>query len=241
MSIAFVIALIRKDNSIADIAWGMGFVLVAGLGLFLEKRFTARTALVDLLTLVWGLRLSVYVFIRNRKKGEDFRYAKWRQEWGKWFIVRAYLQVFILQGVLLVLIAYPLILITYSKRAGLNILDFVGTCVWLLGFCFESIGDRQLLAFKRESVNKGKIMDRGLWRYTRHPNYFGEATIWWGIFLIALSAQNGWTALPSPILITFLLLRVSGVVLLEKKYRGNKEYAEYARKTSSFVPWRPKN
>lgn len=241
MSGAFVIALIKKDNSIADIAWGMGFILVAGLGLFLEKKFTARSALVDLLTLVWGLRLSVYVFFRNRKKGEDFRYAKWRQEWGKWFIVRAYLQVFLLQGVLLVPIAYPLILVNYSKRTGLNILDFVGTCVWLLGFCFESIGDHQLLVFKRESVNKSKIMNRGLWRYTRHPNYFGEATIWWGIFLIALSAQNGWTALPSPILMTFLLLRVSGVVMLEKKYRGNQEYAEYARKTSSFIPWRPKN
>lgn len=240
MTIIFGIALVKKDNSIADIAWGFGFILVAALTLFLEKGLTARQVVIAVLVFVWGTRLAVHITARNKGRGEDFRYAEWRRKWGKSFVLRTYLQVFILQGFFLLVIAYPIILVHYSREEGITVLDIIGTLIWTIGFIFEAAGDFQLLQFKRDPMNKGKIMNRGLWKFTRHPNYFGESVMWWGIFLIALSAKNGWTALVSPVLMTFLLLRVSGVVLLEKKYAGNKDYAEYARKTSAFIPWFPK-
>jgi steroid 5-alpha reductase family enzyme len=240
MTVVFVLALARKDNSIVDVAWGIGFILVAMLTFFLEKGYTARQVLASLLVFVWGMRLATHIFIRNRGRGEDFRYAQWRRDWGKWFIPRSFLQIFMLQGILLLVIAYPVMLVNYSQGRGISFLDVLGAAVWLLGFFFESVGDFQLLRFKRKPENKGKIMAQGLWRYTRHPNYFGEAAMWWGVFLIALSVRNGWTALVSPALITFLLLRVSGVIMLEKKYVGSKEYEEYARRTSAFVPWFPR-
>ena len=240
MNLLFVIALIRKDNYIADIAWGIGFILVAALTFFLERGSTPRQILANALVLIWGLRLAAHIFIRNRKRGEDFRYAQWRKNWGKWFLIRSYLQVFILQGILLLVICYQVMLINHSDEGGLTPLDFLGTVGWLAGFLFEAIGDYQLLKFKSKKENKGKVMTLGLWKYTRHPNYFGEATIWWGIFLIALSVKSGWIAILSPVVITTLLLRVSGVTLLEKKYEGNPEYAEYIRKTNVFIPWFPK-
>jgi steroid 5-alpha reductase family enzyme len=146
-----------------------------------------------------------------------------------------------LQGVfLLLLIVTPVILVNRPGDGELRLLDLIGAAVWVLGFLFEAVGDFQLKAFKADPDNKGRIMDRGLWRYTRHSNYFGEAVMWWGIFLIALSAPGGWAAIVSPLVITGLLLRVSGVTLLEKKYAGNPAYADYVRRTSAFVPWFPK-
>jgi steroid 5-alpha reductase family enzyme len=142
-----------------------------------------------------------------------------------------------LQGLLLLIIAYPVMLINHSKEAGIVFLDILGLIIWLEGFFFEAVGDYQLLKFKRKAENKGKIMTQGVWRYTRHPNYYGETAMWWGIFLIALSVRNGWTAFVSPLLITFLLLKVSGITMLEKKYVGNKEFEEYAKRTRAFFPW----
>ena len=240
MTILFFIALTRKDNSLADIGWGIGFILVAALSLWLEPGWTFRQILVSGLVLAWGLRLAVHIILRNRKRGEDFRYAKWRREWGRWFLMRSYLQVFLLQGAILLVIAYPIVLVGHSTERGATLLDLGGIAVWLIGFVFETVGDQQLLRFKRDPSNKDRIITIGLWRYTRHPNYFGEATMWWGLFLIALSVRNGWTAVISPALITFMLLRVSGVTMLEKKYAGNREFEDYARKTSGFIPWFPK-
>jgi len=145
-----------------------------------------------------------------------------------------------LQGFLLLVISYSIILVNYSMETGIKALDIIGLVLWLVGFFFEAVGDYQLIRFKRDEKNKGKIMTQGLWKYTRHPNYFGECVMWWGIFLIALSVKYGWTAIISPLLITLLLLRVSGVVMLEKKYIGNKEFEDYAKKTSAFFPWFPK-
>jgi len=145
-----------------------------------------------------------------------------------------------LRGVFLLLIVTPVILVNRPGDGELRLLDLIGAAVWVLGFLFEAVGDFQLKAFKADPDNKGRIMDRGLWRYTRHSNYFGEAVMWWGIFLIALSAPGGWAAIVSPLVITGLLLRVSGVTLLEKKYAGNPAYADYVRRTSAFVPWFPK-
>ena len=240
MSILFVIALFKRDNSIADIGWGFGFVIVALLTFFLEQGFTARHILVTALVVIWGMRLSTHIYLRNRGKGEDPRYAAWRKNWGNWFVVRSFFQVFILQGLLLLFIAYAIILVNSSSEAGLSALDICGLAVWIIGFLFESIGDLQLKRFIADEQNRGHILNTGLWRYTRHPNYFGEATMWWGIFLIALSVPYGWTAIISPAVITFLLLRVSGVILLEKEFTDNEEFKEYKRRTSAFIPWFPK-
>lgn len=241
MTAVFIIALIKKDNSVVDIAWGIGFILIALLTFFLAERCEVRHILVTVLVVIWGLRLAAHIFIRNRGKGEDFRYAQWRKEWGKLFLLRSFFQIFMLQGFLMLIIAYPLMLVNHSQEPGISFLDGAGFVLWLLGFFFEAGGDCQLARFKRNPENKGKIMKFGLWKYTRHPNYFGETAMWWGIFLIAISVKGGWTAVISPLLITFLLLKVSGVTLLEKKYKGNKEFEEYARRTSSFFPWFPRN
>lgn len=240
MALVFVVALFKKDNSIVDIAWGLGFILVTLLTFFLEKEFFVRHVLVTVLVLIWGIRLTVHIFIRNRGRGEDFRYAQWRREWGKLFVLRSFFQIFMLQGLMLLIIAYPVMLTNHSRETGLSYLDLAGVFLWVKGFFFEVGGDLQLSRFKKNPGNKGKIMSSGLWKYTRHPNYFGETVMWWGIFLIALSVKLGWTAIISPAIITFLLLRVSGVTMLEKKYFGNKDFEEYAGKTNAFIPWFPK-
>ncbi len=240
MSALFLFALWIKDNSIVDIAWGAGFVLVAGATLILGGDSHARPFLVSFLVLVWGGRLAIHVFMRNRGKGEDFRYAQWRRDWGRWIVPRSYLQIFMLQGLFMLLISTPVVLINLGDNPGLSALDAAGLFVWLVGFVFEAVGDHQLKRFKQDPTSRGRIMTRGLWAWTRHPNYFGEAVMWWGIALIALNVQNGWAGLLSPVVITFLLTRVSGVRMLEKKYADNPEFQAYAGRTSAFIPWFPK-
>jgi steroid 5-alpha reductase family enzyme len=237
MAAVFVAALIKKDNSIVDIAWGPGFIVIALLCFFAEKAYQARPILVTGLVIIWAARLAGHIYLRNRGRGEDYRYARWRKDWGKWFILRSFFQVFMLQGLFLLLISYPIMLINYENAKGLSPLDAAGVLVWLGGFFFEVVGDEQLRRFKQREENKGRIMTTGLWRTTRHPNYFGEAAQWWGIFLLALPLPRGWTAVISPLVITFLLLKVSGVTMLEKKYAGNKEFADYAGRTNAFFPW----
>jgi steroid 5-alpha reductase family enzyme len=242
MTVWFVIALIKKDNSVADLAWGLGFVLVAAFT-FLRRGSLFLPLLVTSLVAVWGLRLSLHILFRNRKRGEDPRYAEWRRKWGRSFVWRSYLQVFILQGFFLLVISSPVVLVNSDRTYPYehDWLDLAGLLVWCVGFFFEAVGDAQLARFKKDPGNKGKIMDRGLWRYTRHPNYFGESLMWWGIFLVALEIPYGWTTVVSPVLITFLLVRVSGIPLLERRYAGNTEFRAYARRTSAFVPRPPKN
>jgi steroid 5-alpha reductase family enzyme len=240
MTAWFVVALIKKDNSVADIAWGLGFVLVALFTLFDRSVFSGRQILVSGMVCVWGLRLAAYILIRNRKRGEDSRYAALRAKWGRGFALRSYFQVFLLQGLFLIVISSSVIVVNSSPQGPLGALDLAGTVVWVTGFVFESAGDAQLARFKRDPANRGRIMDRGLWRYTRHPNYFGESLMWWGIFLVALEEPYGWTTVASPVLITFLLVRVSGISLLEKRYAGNAEFQAYARKTNAFVPGWPR-
>jgi steroid 5-alpha reductase family enzyme len=243
MTVWFIIALVRKDNSLADVAWGLGFVLLAGVTLARRGTPGARAVLATGLVFVWGVRLAVHILSRKKNKGEDFRYAEWRAKWGRWFVLRSYAQVFLLQGLFMLIIAWPVILVNSSpaeSAAPLGFLALAGLTLWVLGFFFEAVGDAQLIRFKRDPANRGRIMDRGLWRYTRHPNYFGEALMWWGIFLIALEVPYGWVTVVSPVLITFLLVKVSGVPLLEKRYAGRPDFEAYARRTSVFVPWFPK-
>jgi steroid 5-alpha reductase family enzyme len=239
MAAVFLVALLEKDNSIVDIAWGPGFILVALVTFFLRPGFEARHVLISGLVTVWGFRLAAHIILRNRGRGEDFRYARWRKDWGRWFVPRSFLQVFMLQGIFMLIISSPIVLVNQSSASGLTLLDALGGLLWLVGFLFEAVGDYQLKRFKRKPESKGRIMTAGLWQYTRHPNYFGEAALWWGIYLIALSVSGGWVAIISPMTISFLLLRVSGVTMLEKKYAGNEEFAAYARRTRPFFPWFP--
>jgi steroid 5-alpha reductase family enzyme len=240
MSILFVLALLIKDNSIVDIGWGLGFILIFLSNYLLFSDYNPRQTLVTSLIFIWGIRLANYIYSRNKGKKEDFRYAKWRQDWGKNWIIRSYLQVFMLQGFLMLTIAYPVFVLHYDKGKPFSLLDLLGLFIWLIGFYFESIGDLQKTCFKSKDENRGKVMKSGLWRYTRHPNYFGEAAMWWGIFLIMLNVPYGLLTIFSPLIITTLLLFVSGIPLLEKKNADNPEYQEYAKHTSVFFPWFPK-
>jgi steroid 5-alpha reductase family enzyme len=240
MTAVFAIALLKKDNSVVDIAWGPGFILVAVLSSFWEAGFEGRHILVIGLVFIWAARLAIHIYLRNKGRGEDYRYAQWRKTWGKQFVPRSFLQIFMLQGFFLLLISYPIVLVNHSAGRDLSFLDLAGTLVWIVGFLFEAVGDHQLKKFKQNPQNKGRIMTAGLWKFTRHPNYFGEAAQWWGIFLVALSVPGGWAALVSPLTITFLLLKVSGVAMLEKKYAGDREFAAYAGRTNAFFPWFPR-
>ncbi|MBN2399047.1 MAG: DUF1295 domain-containing protein [Candidatus Aminicenantes bacterium] len=240
MTLVFVLALAMKNNGIVDVAWGLGFILTGWLIFARYGQGRPRQWLALALLTVWGGRLALHIFRRNRGREEDFRYAAWRRQWGRYFIIRSFGQIFMLQGVLLLLVIAPLLLIIGQEQPALNLLDGLGVLVWLTGFLFEAIGDRQLAAFIREPSNRGRLMTSGLWRFTRHPNYFGEATLWWGMAILALSAPRGWLGLIGPLVITFLLLFVSGVPLLEKKYRGRPDWEAYKNRTPIFFPWLPK-
>jgi steroid 5-alpha reductase family enzyme len=241
MTLLWVISLILKNSSIVDIFWGFGFVVSTWLIFVLTSEgFLFRKLILSLLVTTWGLRLSIHILKRNWGKEEDFRYQAWRKEAGKSWWWRSYFQVFILQGFLMWVIAIPLIAAQIGTNSNkVMIWDVLGIIVWVIGFFFEVVGDVQLARFKANPANKGKVMNQGVWRYTRHPNYFGDATQWWGYFLIAISA-GGWWTIFSPILMTLFLLRVSGVVLLEKTLESRPGYKEYIARTSAFIPWFPR-
>ena len=241
MSLWFVVSLIKKRNDVADVAWGLGFVLLASVSYFISEASGVRGILVGILVSIWGLRLAWHIHARNKGKAEDYRYLAWRKEWGKWFYIRSYFQVYLLQGALLFLIILPVFIINKSTGGGLGLLDVFGFVVWIIGFYFESVGDAQLARFIKDPSSKGKIMQSGLWAYTRHPNYFGEVTQWWGIWLIALSVPNGWLGIIGPVTITFLILKVSGIPMLEKKMKENPEFADYKQRVSVFIPLPRKN
>jgi steroid 5-alpha reductase family enzyme len=197
-----------------------------------------RRYLVLALIAVWGLRLGLHIFFRNRGHGEDPRYARWRQQAGDAWWWKSYLKVFLLQGFVMWVIAAPIRVVAVSAEPDhITALDVIGTCMWLIGFYFEAVGDLQLRRFKENPANQGQVMDRGLWRFTRHPNYFGDALTWWGIGAIALSGDLGWLALIGPALMTFLLMRVSGVVLLEQGMEKRRPgYRAYIESTNAFFP-----
>ena len=241
MNFWFVVSLLTKRNDVADVAWGLGFVLLAWASFFIGETNGIIGIIVTLLVTVWGLRLAWHVHSRNKGKAEDYRYLAWRKEWGKWFYPRSYAQVYMLQGALLFLIVLPVLVINKNFGGDLNILVMLGIAVWIVGFFFEVVGDWQLARFIKNEANKGKLMTRGLWRYTRHPNYFGEVTLWWGIWLVALSVPYGWLTIIGPLTITVLILKVSGIPMLEKKMAEHPDFAEYKKKTSVFIPWFRKN
>lgn len=235
----YVVSLVQKRNDVADIAWGTGFILISWLSFFLFGP-SLRGIMVNMLVTVWGSRLAYHIFVRYRKKTEDYRYENWRKEWGTWWALRSYLQVFLLQGVFLAIIIYPVIHLHAYATDSLAWVDIVGIAVWGMGFGLETIADRQLSDFKNNPKNKGKLLTSGLWRYSRHPNYFGEALLWWGIYLTAISVPGGMWTFFGPMTITILVRYVSGVPLLEKKYKGRADFKRYTQTTSVFIPLPPK-
>ncbi len=234
----FLLGTMRRNNGLVDVGWGPGFVLAAWFALAYRGDWTLYRILTALMATLWGMRLFFHIFARNKNKPEDFRYAAFRKAWGRWVVVRSFFQIYLLQGALLFLVALPL---TLPARGPERPWLFVaGMAVFALGFSFEALGDSQLRRFLRDGGNRGKIMQSGLWRYTRHPNYFGEAVLWTGIALASMGAGTSALALAGPAAITLLLLFVSGVPMLEKAMKDRPGYAEYARRTSIFVPWFPK-
>jgi steroid 5-alpha reductase family enzyme len=242
MCVLWIVSVIIKNVSIVDLFWGAGFVLTAGFYYLNSDGLSARKIVLFTLVALWGLRLSGYLTWRNLGKGEDFRYQEFRRKYGEkryWWI--SFFQTFLLQGILMWLISATLIGAQYyglTKQLGL--FDYIGIVLWITGFIFEAGGDIQLAAFKADPLNKGKVLDTGFWHYTRHPNYFGDSCVWWGYGFICIGAGSFVPVIGS-ILMTLLIIKVSGVALLEKSLTDKKpEYREYVRKTSSFIPWIPK-
>jgi steroid 5-alpha reductase family enzyme len=242
MTLVWLLSLVLRNAGIVDSFWGPGFAVLAACAPLLAGARTWRDLLVLGMVAIWAARLAAHVTARNWGKDEDWRYRKWRDEAGAAFWWQSYFKVFALQGILLVLVAAPILAVGISRGpARVTWWDAAGGLVWLVGLLFEAIADLQLARFKRLPENRGRVMDRGLWRYSRHPNYFGEAVVWWGIFLVALATPHGYWAAIGPVTITFLLVRVSGVRMLEKGLVDRKpDYADYVRRTRSFVPWVPK-
>lgn len=238
MTCFFIGAKIINKYSLIDSAWGSGFVLIAWLT-FIINDFSLRNLILTVLVSIWGIRLTYHIFKRNLGKPEDYRYVEMRKNWKKNESLKAYVNIFLFQGLLMLIISYTIISNNNDTTKDLNLAYFFGVLIWVIGFLFESIGDYQLKKFVKNKKS-GQIMKTGLWKYTRHPNYFGEATMWWGLFIITFSGNKDLIAIISPLLITFLLLFVSGVPLLEKKYENNPEFIEYKKRTSKFFPLPPK-
>jgi len=234
--ILFVIGISKANNGIMDVAWGLGFCFIA-LYTFIHYADTNfRQVLITIFTFLWGARLALHIHKRNKNKPEDFRYANWRKQWGKWFVLRSFFQVYALQGLIMVLVALPIILVNFKSTTSFGLFDILAIILWITGFYIEAKADRQLAVFKNNAENKGKILQTGLWRYSRHPNYFGEVVLWWGIFCFAVSAGWFFPAIISPVLITYLILNVSGIPMLERKFKNNPKYAEYVENTRAFWP-----
>ena len=241
MLTTWVISVAVRNASIVDLVWGLGFVLVAwAVRLTVDGNDARQWLLVGMVT-VWGLRLSGYLAWRNLGHGEDYRYKAMRKQWGSRFWIVSLVTVFVLQGVLMWIVSIGVQLGQVPRTPGLGVLAVVGVVVWALGLGFEAVGDAQLARFKADPANAGTTMDRGLWRYTRHPNYFGDACVWWGIALVAAESGLGAFGLIGAAVMTVFLRRVSGVTLLEKSLvKRRAGYEDYVARTSPFVPRRPR-
>lgn len=242
VTLLWLVSVFIKNVSIVDMFWGFGFVLTSLVYFFSSSGLEIRRILLLAMVVIWGLRLSGYLTWRNWGKEEDYRYREFRKKYGEnrywWF---SFFQVFLLQGILMWLISVPLLAgMYYGAKNPLGFLDIAGILIWIIGLTFESGGDYQLARFKSNPKNKGKVLNTGFWKYTRHPNYFGDASVWWGFGLMSIAAGSFLPVLGS-LLMTALIIKVSGVVMLERTLKTSKpEYQEYIEKTSAFLPWFPK-
>lgn len=239
MAVVWVVSVVVRDASIIDIAWGPNFVLISWVAVAVADGDRWRGALLTAMVTVWGLRLALHLAVRNLGHGEDPRYRAMRRYWGDRFWIVSLGTVFALQGVLAWIVALPVQLGSSVQDPGNRAVMWLGVAVFSLGLAFETIGDLQLTRFRNDPTTRGQVLDRGLWRYTRHPNYFGDAVAWWGIALVGASAGGvAVVGLAGALVMTLLLLKVSGVPLLERSMAERRPgYAEYVATTSSFVPW----
>lgn len=243
MNLVYLLAMKVKNASIVDVAWGLGFVAVALVLLISTGSFNPAAVTLYCLVNLWGLRLTNHLAIRNLGQAEDWRYRAWRKQWGSSYAWRSYLQIFMLQGLMMWLISLSLVIAFAAGAAYVPEGSWLaaGVAVWIIGFGFEAVADWQLAKFKKAGTKKaGSVLSTGLWRFSRHPNYFGEILQWWGLWLCVLNLPMGWVAVISPLTITWLIVFVSGVPLLERKYAKDKAYQAYAKRTSRLVPWPPK-
>lgn len=234
-ALAWLVSLVKQDVSIVDSLWSLIFLALCATYYLMHEFGTQRAVIVLALVTVWALRLSAYITWRNRGEPEDPRYQAMRHKYSPNFALKSLGIVFLLQGALAWIISLPLLAAT-TGSIPLNPVDVLALALVVFGILFEGIADAQLAAFKASAGNRGKVLDSGLWRYTRHPNYFGECCVWWGFYLFAVAA-GGWWSVLSPLLMTFLLLRVSGVALLEKDITERRPaYRDYMERTNAFIP-----
>lgn len=241
MVVMWVISLIKKNASIVDIFWGLGFVIVGWASAIKADHVSALGKVVLALVTLWGLRLSTYLYLRNHGKPEDFRYVSMRKHYGARFPIISLFTVFLLQGAIMMIVSLPVQIALSDANASVSVLSYIGIGLFVVGIFFEAVGDWQLAQFKRDAQNAGQVMQTGLWKFTRHPNYFGDTCVWWGIGIVALGARFGWCGLFGSLLMNFFLVRVSGVPMLERSMTKRRPgYDEYKRRTSSFFPRPPK-
>lgn len=241
MLVTWLISIPTRDVSFADVAWGLCFVAIAWIAYAVGPGAGDRSILIAILVTLWGLRLAAY--IGTRHNGEDYRYRQMREKQGDAFIVKSLFRVFLVQAAVAWIVSAPVqVAATDATPDGIGVLAVVGGLIAAFGIAFETTSDAQLARFLKREGSGDQVMDEGLWRFSRHPNYFGETCVWWGIWLIALETGSGWWTAIGPALITFMLLRVSGVALTEKSISSRRPgYAEYIERTSAFVPLPPKD
>ena len=242
MTAVWIVSVFKRDVSIIDVFWGPGFAVLGWVYFALGEVSTVRRTLVAVLVTLWGLRLAIHILWRARGRGEDYRYREMRAQRGPSFTWVSLFSVFWLQALILWAVSLTLHQAQRSATpAALTWIDAVGLCFFATGFYFESVGDWQLARFKSDPANRGQLLTTGLWCYTRHPNYFGDALVWWGFFFFALATPGSLWTIYSPVLMTFLLMRVSGVALLEKTLAKTKPgYEAYVSRTNAFFPWFPR-
>lgn len=239
----WLLSVVLRNASIVDPYWSLGYVVISGYYLYTTGNYNPQTILVACLLATWGVRLSSYLLWRNWGQGEDYRYRQFRKDFGAhryWWV--SFFQVFLLQGTLIAVISLPVLAtFLYSDADALSIADYVVTGLWCIGFFFEAIGDYQLTDFKKKNKANDQVLDSGLWRYSRHPNYFGNAVMWWAFGLFGV-LNGSYFTLIGPLVMNVLLLKVSGVSLLERTLVNTKpKYREYISKTNAFFPWFPKS
>jgi steroid 5-alpha reductase family enzyme len=241
MVATWLVSLVLKNASIVDIVWGLGFVITSWVLALTIDGDSTRQILLAVMVGLWGLRLGGYLAKRNIGHGEDWRYKAMRKKKGARFGLISLVTVFGLQGVLMWIVSLPVMFGNSDATPGVGPLAVIGVMVWAVGLSFEAIGDWQLVQFKKDPNNAGKVIQTGLWSLTRHPNYFGDALLWWGIGIVGAETGSGVIGFIGPVVMTVLLLRVSGVPMLERSLMKRREgYAEYAARTSSFIPRPPK-
>jgi len=241
MATLWVVSLLLRDASIVDIFWGLGFVVIAWTSFLTGDSTSFRSLLVCLMVTLWGIRLAAHLARRNLGHGEDYRYRQMREKWGARFPIVSLGTVFLLQGMLMWIVSLPIQAVQLAGDRPLGVLDAIGFGLWVVGLAIETVADAQLSAFKHRPGTSGRVMNEGLWRYSRHPNYFGDFLVWWGLGAMATSAGMWW-AVVGPAVMTILLLKVSGVALLESTIGDRRPgYGEYASRTSAFFPWPPRS